>query len=339
MLSFSPTKEFLSQALRCRDNQFTEELISEAARVKSETVGNKVYLRALIEMSNICRKDCLYCGVRCSNTHAQRYELSEEEVLECASQALNLNFGSICIQAGERSDIKFTDKVSRIIKSVKELSQGKLGITLSLGEQPKEVLQNWFEAGAHRYLLRIEASNPLLYRKLHPQDKVHLYESRLQTLHELKEIGYQIGSGVMIGLPGQSEDDLADDLLFLRDIDVDMVGMGPYIPHHQTPLASLPFPEDQRRLELSIKMVALLRLLMKDINIAATTALEVLDPRGREKAIRAGANIVMPNLSPAASRGKYNLYEGKPMLSESIELEGVEIGYGQWGDSLHFFAK
>lgn len=332
-------RQSLISALDCRERQFTEELIAEGGRIKRENVGTKTYLRGLIEISNKCRKDCLYCGIRCSNVQVERYEMSEEEIISCALKAMALNYGSICIQSGERCDKAFTDRISSIIRKIKALTDGRTGITLSLGEQSRETLMEWFEAGAHRYLLRIEASNPMLYRRLHPENSLHSYDTRLKTLYDLKEIGYQVGSGVMIGLPYQTPADLADDLLFLKNFDIDMVGMGPYIPHPQTPLAALQYPADGRRLELSLKMVALLRMLMPKINIAATTALEVLDKKGREKALAAGANIVMPNISPASSKSRYSLYDKKTSLSEDINLEDAEIGFGEWGDSLHFLAK
>lgn len=332
-------RQHLADALECIDAEYVSDLLKEGGRVKRETVGEKVYLRGLIEISNICRKNCLYCGIRRDNQSVQRYALEKEQILQCAARADELKFGSICIQAGERNDREFISFITDTILAIKRQSDGRTGITLSLGEQSRETLQEWFDAGAHRYLLRIEASNPLLYSKIHPQDGFHSYDARIRTLQDLKEIGYQTGSGVMIGLPGQTAADLADDLLFLKEFDIDMVGMGPYIPHPCTPLSSLPYPSDGSRLELSLKMISLLRILMPDINIAATTALEVLAPDGRLRALEAGANIVMPNLSPDFSRKRYTLYDKKETLAEDTDLGGNEIGYGQWGDSLHFSSK
>lgn len=335
----------LTAALENSDRGFCEALYAEAGALRDRTIGNKVHLRGLVEISNICRKNCLYCGIRASNGCATRYEISDDEILYAAKFAFEQGYGSLCIQSGERTDAAFTGRITKLVKQIKALSGGALGITLSLGEQSFETLHEWFEAGAHRYLIRIEASNPQLYAKLHPEDNLHSYENRLQVLRDLRSIGWQVGSGVMIGLPYQTFDDLAGDLLFLKDFDIDMVGMGPYIPHPDTPLGRLclsgeaVIPSEADRLTLSLKMVALLRLLMPDINIAATTALEVLDPQGREMAVKAGANIVMPNISPSAVRAQYDLYEGKKNLTESAALGEMEIGYNEWGDSLRFKSR
>ena len=229
------------------------------------------------------------------------------------------------------------------------MSNGELGITLSLGEQSEETYQRWFEAGAHRYLLRIEEADRELYKKLHPDDNNHRFQNRIDAIKLLRKTGYQVGTGVMIGLPFQTIENLADDLIFFKDIDVDMVGMGPYIEHEDTPLFKYKniIPSKRERFLLAIKMVALLRIIMKDINIAATTALQTLDIFGREKALDAGANIIMPNLTPLKYRESYLLYEDKPGTDEEadetkINLEnriikaGYTIGYNEWGDSKHF---
>ncbi|MBQ0122714.1 MAG: [FeFe] hydrogenase H-cluster radical SAM maturase HydE [Bacteroidales bacterium] len=344
MYKISPTISGLTAALENNDREFCRKLLSEAGTLRDRTVGGKVYLRGLLEISSICRKDCFYCGIRCSNGNASRYTLSDEEIISASQFAFKEGYGSICIQSGERCDSDFTSRISRLVRAIKDISDGSLGITLSLGEQSYDTLLEWFEAGAHRYLIRIETSNPDLYARLHPQDALHSFDRRLNVLQDLRSIGFQVGSGVMIGLPFQSCRDLAGDLLFLKEFDIDMVGMGPYIPHPGTPLgkeclSALSIPTAEERLSLSLKMVALLRLLMPDINIAATTALEVLDPRGREKAIAAGANIVMPNISPARVRAGYDLYEGKRNLTESPALGEIEIGYNQWGDSLRFKSR
>ena len=331
-------------------NEEDRKLIFEkAAAIKEEFVGKKVYYRGLIEFSNLCGKDCLYCGIRAGNKNTHRYEVEEQEVIDAARFAWENKFGSVVIQAGERSDKKFVERIERIVHEIKTLSNGGLGITLSLGEQSEETYRNWFDAGAHRYLLRIEVSNPELYPKYHPHNKKHDYQARLDCLHLLRKVGYQVGSGVMIGLPFQTVEDLADDLLFLREHDIDMVGMGPYIEHEDTPLFKY---KDQLlpkmdRFYLSLKMVAILRIMMKDINIAATTAMQAIDPLGREKAVKVGANIIMPNLTPTKYREDYLLYEDKPCTDEDAEecsrclearihMAGGEVGYGEWGDSKHF---
>lgn len=328
-------------------------LLKKAGEIKLQTVGNKVYFRGLIELSNVCEKDCFYCGIRKSNSAVNRYNLTDEEILEAARFAYRENYGSIVVQSGEVTNESYVSRIERLIRQIKDLSDNKLGITLSLGEQAEAVYRRWFEAGAHRYLLRIESSNPALYQQLHPNDGHHLYEQRIKALKTLKQIGYQTGTGVMIGTPFQTMEDLANDLLFFKDFDVDMVGMGPYIEHDDTPFINLATEKCislTNRFNLSLKMVAILRLLMPDINIAATTALQAIDPMGREKAVKAGANIVMPNITPGSYRNSYLLYNNKPCTDEEPEqcsgcldarlaLADSEIGYGEWGDSKHFGKK
>lgn len=324
-------------------------LFTEAARRKEANVGNKVYFRGLVEFSNVCSKDCLYCGIRQSNAKIVRYEADDESVLAACRYAWENKFGSVVLQSGEQSSSRFISRVEGLVWQIKNLSNGELGITLSCGEQSRETYERWFAAGAHRYLLRIESSTPELYRKIHPQNAHHSFNIRLNCLRLLKECGYQVGTGVMIGLPFQTAENLADDLLFLKRLDVDMVGMGPYLEHEDTPLYEYRklIKSKQERFDLALRMVAALRLLMPDINIAAATALQAIDPAGREKALKIGANIIMPNLTPTEFRKDYQLYEDKPCLDEDadqcrnclearIELAGSEIGYGKWGDSEHF---
>ncbi len=337
-------------ALLSADEEGTKKIFAKAAETKKEFVGKKVYFRGLIEYSNYCSKNCLYCGIRAGNSRYARYQMTDEEVLTAAKFAFDNRFASIVIQSGERSDKKFISDIERLLKDIHKLTDGKLHVTLSLGEQTEETYHRWFEAGAHRYLLRIEVSNPELYKKLHPNDRHHDYNERLEALRTLKKAGYQVGTGVMIGLPFQTMENLADDLIFFRDFDVDMVGMGPYIEHEDTPLYQfrnelMPLTD---RFRLSLKMVAVLRIMMKDINIAATTAMQTIDPQGREKALMVGANVIMPNLTPVKYRQDYLLYENKPCLDEEAEecksclevriaMAGDEIGYGEWGDSKHYF--
>lgn len=310
-------------------------LFEWARQVRNMAIGDKVYLRGLIEFSNRCRKDCLYCGIRCSNPNPQRYELDEEVVMQAAEYAMKHNYGSVVLQAGEQTGSLFVDKITRCIRGIKELSGGKLGITISLGEQTRQTYELWKEAGAHRYLLRIESSNRVLYEKIHPS-KGHDYTTRLKCLDLLREIGYQVGTGVMIGLPGQRVEDLAADLEFLKARDIDMCGMGPYIEHPDAPLGVSQWSLEER-FALALRMIALLRIMMPKINIASTTALHALDPRGREKGVAAGANILMPNITPDDLRPEYKLYNNKPM--SDIDLTGFNVDYGQWGDSLHFRSR
>jgi biotin synthase len=349
-MKYNFTKENIIKLLEEKDQSRVQQLYDDAFRTKIDNVGNKVYLRGLVEITNICRKNCLYCGIRRDNPSNDRYEIDIEDVIPAARFAYEQGYGSMVIQGGERHDKKFRDKITSILKEVRKISsESPLGITLSLGEQPFDVYQEWFEAGAHRYLLRIESSTQELFEKIHPVDESHSFQTRLTALEDLRRAGYQVGTGVMIGLPFQTLGHLADDLLFFKNFDIDMCGMGPYLEHSQTPLyqyKDLLIPKEER-LELSLKMVAILRLMMPKINIAATTAMQSIDPAGREKAILAGANVIMPNLTLTEVRGDYSIYENKPGVGEdasitSSSLErmlqnaGIPIGYNEWGDSLHF---
>ncbi len=334
--------------LKTKGDERTQ-LLKKSREIKEKVVGNKVYFRGLIEFSNICSKDCLYCGIRKSNNNVIRYDSTDKEILDACQFAWENRFASVVLQSGEISSPAFIKRVDNLLKKIKQLSNNELGITLSCGEQSRETYLRWFESGAHRFLLRIESSNPELYNKIHPRTEKHSFEKRLESLQFLKATGYQVGTGVMIGLPFQTYEDLANDLLFLKKIDIDMCGMGPYIEHEDTPLYEyrhLLMPK-QKRFDLALNMIAILRLLMPDINIAAATALQAIDPAGREKALAVGANIIMPNLTPVNYRKEYQLYEDKPCLDEDkelcrnclearIELSGSEIGYDEWGDSKHF---
>jgi biotin synthase len=339
-------------SLLLAEGEERQQLFLQAQSVKLQSVGNKVYFRGLIEFSNICAKDCLYCGIRKSNEKVIRYEISDDEILEACRFAWQNRFGSVVLQSGENSSSTFVNRVDLLLRKIKEISNGELGITLSCGEQSLQTYRQWHKSGAHRYLLRIESSNPELYQKIHPDDNFHNYGRRLRALKDLKTAGYQVGTGVMIGLPFQTIGDLAADLLFIKKMDVDMVGMGPYIEHEDTPLYEFRglIKSTQERFFLALKMVATLRLLMPDINIAAASALQAIDSAGREKALTVGANILMPNLTPCEYRKEYQLYEGKPCLDEDAELcknclevriglAGCEIGYGEWGDSIHFLNR
>lgn len=336
-------------ALLSADEEAVPLIYARAAETKARFVGRKVYFRGIIEYSSYCSKNCLYCGIRSGNQNAVRYEMTDDEVLQAARYAWENGFGSIVIQSGERSDEGFVARIEDLIRRIQRMAQNELHVTLSLGEQTLEMYRRWLAAGAHRYLLRIEVSNPELYRRLHPEDAHHSYDARVQALQALREAGYQVGTGVMIGLPFQTISDLADDLIFFRDMDVDMVGMGPYVEHSDTPLFQYRdyLPARLERFQLTLKMTAVLRILMPDINIAATTALQTLDPLGREQALRVGANVIMPNLTPTKYRRGYLLYENKPCLDEEAEacrfcLEariaaaGDVVAYREWGDSRHF---
>ncbi len=338
----------LVRILSCNQAE-SELLFAQAHNIRMKYSGNKVYLRGLIEIGNVCSKDCFYCGIRKSNSENHRYTLSDEEVLSAAEFAWKNQYGSIVIQGGELESASWTNRIAHLLQKIKQLSNGELGITLSLGEQSEETFRRWFDVGAHRYLLRIESSDAELYSKIHPNNALHSYQNRLDSLALLKKCGYQVGTGVMIGLPWQNNEILANDLLTMKNLDIDMCGMGPYIEHHATPLNDfrhLLMPIHDRFI-LSLKMVAALRLLMKDVNIAATTAMETIDPNGRIKAFRAGANIVMPNITPEKYQDDYLLYDNKVGTKSQIEIAkhvilkdifqaGFQPGLNEWGDSQHF---
>lgn len=326
----------LKNIIDCLSGINDVDLFLHSAQIKRDNVGDCVYLRGLIEISNICKKDCLYCGIRCSNGNVDRYELTFEDVSNAIDYAIEQRFGSIVIQGGERSDSSFIKLINSCLEYAKARSEGRLGITLSLGEQSENVYQMWRELGAHRYLLRIESSSKQIYEKIHPNG--YSWDERIAGIERLRKCGFQVGTGVMIGLPFQKIEDLADDLLFFKELDIDMCGMGPYIEHKDTPLYK--FESDfkiQDRVELTLRMIALLRIMMPKINIASTTALQTLDNQGFEKGLRVGANIMMPNITPMAARINYNLYQNKPF--STIDLTKFNVAYDQWGDSKHFAAK
>jgi len=331
------------------DEKERQLIFNKANQVKEKYVGLKTYYRGLVEFSNQCFKNCYYCGIRAGNKDVNRYDISDEQILEAVKFAYENKYASVVFQAGERDDDIFIERITNLLKKAKKITNNKIGITISLGEQSLETYKKWFDAGAHRYLLRIETTNKELYYKIHPENNKHNFEKRLNALNALKEAGYQTGTGVMIGLPFQTYEHLAEDLLFFKEFDVDMVGMGPYIEHKDTPLFEhkeilLPLKE---RFYLSLKMIAILRIMMKDINIAAATALQAIDPIGREKALKVGANIIMPNITPTINRENYQLYENKPCIDEAaddcttclearIVIAGDDLGYNEWGDSPHF---
>jgi biotin synthase len=320
-----------------------------AYRVKAKYVGKVAYFRGIIECSNICIKDCYYCGIRKSNANVKRFLMDEEEMVREAIWAFENEYGSVVIQSGERQDAVYIELIERVLRRIKTATDGKLGVTLSLGEQTEETYRRWREAGAHRYLLRIETTNPVLYRQLHPAD--HNFEVRKNCLALLKKTGYQVGTGVMMGLPGQTTDDLVNDILFMKELDVDMVGMGPYIPHRDTPMGAAipPYTNEQKQaaLTLGLKMIAVTRIVLKDVNIAAATALQALEHSGREMGLKCGANVIMPNVTETEFRPNYVLYDNKPCLDENssmcrgcltrrIQSIGETIGFNQWGDSKHY---
>ena len=343
------------------------EMQTAAYALKCRHCGKVVSMRGLVELGNVCAKDCLYCGIRRSNTKVARYHLTPDEVERLAEICRDENYASIVLQSGEIESEANTAYVEECLRRI--LKVAPLGVTLSLGEQTEDVYRRWRDAGAARYLLRVETSNPELYARLHPAG--HSWERRVECLRALRRCGYQVGTGVMSCLPSQTSADLARDIVFFGDLDVDMIGMGPYIPHPDTPLAhqspNLPIPQlhnysisqslnlsieqsNNSRLRTGLNMISATRLYLHDVNIAATTALQTLACDGRERGIRAGANVMMPNLTDVKYRRSYQLYEGKPNLDENaldarVALErslaaiGETVNYGHRGDSAHYFAR
>ncbi len=274
-----------------------------AVDISKKYFGNSIYIRGLIEFTNICRNDCLYCGLRCSNVHIDRYRLAKEQILECCRLGYPLGFRTFVLQGGE--DPYFDDeKICDIVGSVKK-EFPDCAVTLSIGEKSKESYKAFFDAGADRYLLRHETANNCHYSKLHPEGLT--LKNRLECLYTLKEIGFQTGCGFMAGSPYQTAECIADDLVFLQEFKPQMVGIGPFIPHCDTPFAK----EPQGGLELTLFLLALVRIMLKNVLLPSTTALGTISPNGREMGIQSGANVVMPNLSPLSVRDKYMLYNNK----------------------------
>ncbi len=344
LLSGDYSKEDIVALLKSNS---TYELFTASKEYKRKFVGNKTYLRGLIELSNICSKNCYYCGIRSANTKVERYTLDQKQVINACKYAYGRGYGSLVLQTGERDDPKFIDLISETLELISKNLPAKMRITLSCGEQSKETYLKWKKLGADRYLLRIEASNPYLYKQLHPNDHKHSFEQRLRALEALKECGYQVGSGFMVGVPGQSLEDIASDILFLRDFKIDMIGMGPYVPGQNTPIAQKEILHKDERFLLALKAIAILRITMPDVNIAAATALQALEPMGREKALDIGANVIMPNITPPDARKAYGLYDNKPLDSKGLEdrdaelfkrIEdiGDEVVRNEFGDSLHY---
>lgn len=284
------------------DNESRQYLLQKSHETRMAHYDNKVFMRGLIEFTNYCKRSCVYCGIRGGNKLAERYRLTLEQILSACDCGYRLGYRTFVLQGGE--DDYFTDdRIVEIVISIKE-RYPDTAVTLSIGEKSYDSYKRYYEAGADRYLMRHETASKELYEKLHPHAS---FENRIQCLWDLKEIGYQVGSGFMVGLPGQTNEDYVKDLLFLKKLEPHMVGIGPFIPHKDTPLAN----EKGGTLEDTVLMVALTRLLLPKALLPATTALGSINPKGREEGIKAGANVVMPNLSPTSVRKKYSLYDGK----------------------------
>lgn len=333
----SLAKEEWAQLIRGRTPESTEYLFGRARAARIRHYGYDVYIRGLIEFTNYCKNDCYYCGIRKSNQNAQRYRLTKEDILSCCEQGYALGFRTFVLQGGE--DGWFTDeRLSDIVSAIRS-GWKDCAITLSVGERSFDSYQRLFDAGADRFLLRHETSDHRHYSQLHPDTLTASH--RQDCLWNLKRIGYQVGTGFMVGSPYQTPEHLADDMLFLKELDPQMVGIGPFIPHHDTPFADKP----AGTVELTLYMLALIRLLLPKVLLPATTALGTVSPDGREQGILAGANVVMPNLSPASVREKYLLYDNKLCtgseaaesladLKQRMEKIGYQITVSR-GDSLN----
>lgn len=301
------TKEELITILDHLDSDSRKTLIQYAHETRLAHYGPRVFMRGLIEFSNYCKQNCLYCGLRVGNKEVIRYRLTEKEIIDSCKEGYTLGYRTFVLQSGE--DYTYTEQVLKgIIQGIKKLFP-EVALTLSIGEREFEVYKNLYEAGADRFLLRHETASKDLYTKLHPTMS---YENRMECLKMLKEIGYQVGAGFMVGLPGQTSAHLAEDLIFLKEFQPHMIGIGPFIPHSETPLKD----EKGGAVEDTVVLVALARLLVPSALIPATTAMGSLHPKGRELALEAGANVVMPNLTPLQYRDKYELYENKICLDD-----------------------
>jgi len=290
------------------DPEVRSRLSREAVRLRKLYYGDKVFTRGLIEFTNYCKNNCYYCGIRCQNPHAKRYRLSREEILDCCENGYGLGFRTFVLQGGE--DPFFTDeRMTEIIREIKT-RYPDCALTLSIGERSFESYRRFREAGADRYLLRHETADEAHYRKLHPENLT--LANRKRCLRDLKALGYQVGAGFMVGSPGQTSAELAEDLCFLEELQPEMVGIGPFIPHHETPFAEA----EAGSVDLTLFLLSVIRILLPKVLLPATTALGTLDPRGREKGLLAGANVVMPNLSPVKNRKQYDLYDNKICTGE-----------------------
>lgn len=318
--------EEFTELLLCEDSEAVSYLAERARAVREKIYGKEVYLRGLIEFTNYCKNNCKYCGIRCGNKNAERYRLSKEEILSCCDIGYELGFRTFVLQGGE--DQYFNDDRMVDIVSAMRKNHPDCAITLSIGEREKESYQKLFDAGANRYLLRHETADKAHYEYLHPKEMS--YDHRMQCLRDLKEIGYQVGCGMMVGSPGQKTEHYIKDLRFMQEFKPEMVGIGPFIPHHDTEYAG----EKAGTVEMTLKLLSIIRLILPEVLLPATTALGTIDPTGREKGILAGANVVMPNLSPGNVREKYLLYDNKICTGDEaaecircMSLRVSKVGY------------
>ncbi len=289
-----------------KDDSKSEWLFSLADKTREENVGDEVHLRGLVEFSNICKCNCKYCGLRKDNENADRYRILKDEIIETVKHASEMGYKTIVLQSGE--DAYYSeDKMIDIIKAIKEYD---VALTLSIGERSYEEYKAFKNAGADRYLIRIETTDRNLYGQMHPNMD---FDNRLRCLKDLKDLGYEVGTGCLVGLPNQTVESLADDIMFFKEIEADMVGIGPFIPHLQTPLKDA----QKGNFTLALKVMALTRIILPDINIPATTAMETINPNGRIIALQSGANVVMPNITSLKYRAKYEIYPDKICINDN----------------------
>jgi len=299
-----------------------QELFALARRIKEEVFGKKIWFRGIIEFSNICKNNCYYCGIRKGNKKLERFKMSFKEILDCLKFINKANYGSVVYQSGELISENFKNYLLELVEITRK-KYPKLGLTVSCGEQDFDFLKQLKQAGANRYLLRIETANPKLYAKLHPKEMS--WRNRFRCLKDLQKLNYQVGAGIMTGLPGQTAEDLINDLKFLAGNKFDMFGIGPYVIHKDTPLGKN--REVQRwwrenkikNFNICLNFLAILRILLPKVNIAAATACDVFDPLGRIKVLQSAGNVIMPSVTPRAYRDKYLLYENKPCLDETAD--------------------
>ena len=289
-----------------KDESQNDWLFSYADKIRQKYVGDKVHLRGLIEFSNICKCTCKYCGLRYENKDLKRYRISSNEILKYAKNAVSLGYKTLVLQSGE--DSFYTQEI--LVPLIKEIKKLDVTLTLSIGERSFEDYKAFRNAGADRYLIRIETTDRNLYKELHPNMS---FENRLRCLSDLRKLGFEVGSGCLIGLPNQTIESIADDILFFKENNFDMIGVGPFIPHPQTPLNN----SKQGSFELALKVMAIIRIMLSDINIPATTAMETLNPNGRIIALKSGANVVMPNVTTKEYRKKYEIYPNKICINEN----------------------
>lgn len=318
--------EYIELLKMWQDEDIQKTLTQEAVALRQKYYGKKVFVRGLIEFTNYCKNNCLYCGIRRDNHHIERYRLTKEEILECCAQGMELGYQTFVLQGGE--DPYFTDeRMVDIIKAIKS-NYPTCALTLSIGEKSHDSYKKFKEAGADRYLLRHETANEAHYQSLHPQTMS--LKNRMRCLYDLKSLGYQTGAGFMVGTPGQTVETLADDLIFLQELKPEMVGIGPFIPHHETPFAN----EPAGSVELTLFLLSVIRIMLPSVLLPATTALGTAAGDGRERGMLAGANVVMPNLSPVKNRKLYELYDNKICTGDEsaqcrmcLERRMTSVGY------------